>query len=382
MSAKESTFADRLLGRVSPAGLLSLVAPVTAIVFAALVTMVILALTGAPPLDTLVVMGEYAVRPRSIVLTLNSATTYYLSALAVAIGFKMNLFNIGVDGQYRLAALTAAAVGGAVALPAPLHVALIIFVAVLVGAGWAAIAGLLKVRRGVSEVISTIMLNAIATALGSWLLNKERLAVEVGGSNNIGTKPIPPSGQVPGLAIVSGTQTKVFGLILLSIAMGVLFHIVINRTRFGFDLRATGRSESAAVASGVNVKRMILVSMVLSGAVAGLVGMPQLLGASHSYSLDFPTGLGFTGIAIALLGRNHPVGIAFGALLWAFLDTSAGILQIKKISPDIVTIMQGVIVLSVIIAYELVHRYQIAAEQRRVSRQLASTAPAEEGTPA
>ncbi|MGC5013688.1 ABC transporter permease [Streptosporangium sp. DT93] len=381
MSAKESTFADRLLGRVSPAGLLSLVAPVTAIVFAALVTMVILALTGAPPVDTLVVMGEYAIRPRSIVLTLNSATTYYLSALAVAIGFKMNLFNIGVDGQYRLAALTAAAVGGAVALPAPLHVALIIFVAVLVGAGWAAIAGLLKVRRGVSEVISTIMLNAIATALGSWLLNKERLAVEVGGSNNIGTKPIPPSGQVPGLAIVSGTQTKVFGLILLSIAMGVLFHVVINRTRFGFDLRATGRSESAAVASGVNVKRMILVSMVLSGAVAGLVGMPQLLGASYSYSLDFPTGLGFTGIAIALLGRNHPVGIAFGALLWAFLDTSAGILQIKKISPDIVTIMQGVIVLSVIIAYELVHRYQIAAEQRRVSRQLASTAPAQEGTP-
>ncbi|MFI6506716.1 ABC transporter permease [Streptosporangium sp. NPDC050855] len=381
MSAKESTFADRLLGRVSPAGLLSLVAPVTAIVFAALVTMVILGLIGAPPVDTLVVMGEYAVRPRSIVLTLNSATTYYLSALAVAIGFKMNLFNIGVDGQYRLAALTAAAVGGAVALPAPLHVALIIFVAVLVGAGWAAIAGLLKVRRGVSEVISTIMLNAIATALGSWLLNKERLAVEVGGSNNIGTKPIAPSGQVPGLAIVSGTQTKVFGLILLSIAMGVLFHVVINRTRFGFDLRATGRSEPAAVASGVNVKRMILVSMILSGAVAGLVGMPQLLGSSYSYSLDFPTGLGFTGIAIALLGRNHPVGIAFGALLWAFLDTSAGILQIKRISPDIVTIMQGVIVLSVIIAYELVHRYQVAAEQRRVSRQLASAAPAQEGTP-
>ncbi|MGS2647549.1 ABC transporter permease subunit [Streptosporangium sp. LJ11] len=382
MSQERSTFADRLLGRVSPAGLLSLAAPLVAIVFAALITMVILAITGAPPLDTLVVMGEYGIRPRSIVLTLNYATTYYLSALAVAIGFRMNLFNIGVDGQYRLAALTAAAVGGAVTLPAPLHVALIMFVAVLVGAGWAAIAGLLKVRRGVSEVISTIMLNAIATALGAWLLNKERLAVEVAGSNNIGTKPIGPSGQVPGMEIIAGTQTKVFGLIILSVVMGVLYHVVINRTRFGFDLRATGRSETAAVASGVNVKRMILVSMVLSGAMAGLVGMPQLLGASYSYSLDFPTGLGFTGIAIALLGRNHPVGIAFGALLWAFLDTSAGILQIKKISPDIVTIMQGTIVLSVIIAYELVHRYQISAEQRRVSRQLAGTTPTREGTPA
>ncbi|WP_436763745.1 ABC transporter permease [Streptosporangium sp. V21-05] len=382
MSQEKSTFTDRLLGRVSPTGLLSLAAPLVAIVFAALITMVILTIIGAPPIDTLVSMGEYAIRPRSIVLTLNAATYFYLSALAVAIGFRMNLFNIGVDGQYRLAALTAAAVGGAVTLPAPLHVALIMFVAVLVGAGWASIAALLKVRRGVSEVISTIMLNAIATSLGAWLLNKERLAVEVAGSNNIGTSPIGPSGQVPGLAIVSGTQTKVFGLIILSVVMGVLYHVVINRTRFGFDLRATGRSETAAVASGVNVKRMILISMVLSGGMAGLVGMPQLLGASYSYSLDFPPGLGFVGIAIALLGRNHPVGIAFGALLWAFLDTSGGILQIQKISPDIVTIMQGTIVLSVIIAYELVHRYQISAEQRRVSRQLASPTPTREGTPA
>ncbi|MER6825973.1 ABC transporter permease [Streptosporangium sp. NPDC000563] len=382
MSREKSTFADRLLGRVSPAGLLSLAAPLVAIAFAAAITMVILSIIGAPPLDTLVSMGEYGIRPRSIALTLNAATYFYLSALAVAIGFRMNLFNIGVDGQYRLAALTAAAVGGAVTLPAPLHVALIIFVAVLVGAGWASIAALLKVRRGVSEVISTIMLNAIATSLGAWLLNKERLAVEVAGSNNIGTSPIGPSGQVPGLAIISGTQTKVFGLIILSVVMGVLYHVVINRTRFGFNLRATGRSESAAVASGVNVKRMILISMILSGGVAGLVGMPQLLGASYSYSLDFPPGLGFTGIAIALLGRNHPVGIAFGALLWAFLNTSAGILQIQKISPDIVTIMQGTIVLSVIIAYELVHRYQISAEQRRVSRQLADATPTREGTPA
>ncbi|MER6178386.1 ABC transporter permease [Streptosporangium sp. NPDC001681] len=382
MSPEKSTFTDRLLGRVSPTGLLSLAAPLAAIVFAALVTMIVLLITGDPPVETMAIMAEYGVRPRSIVLSLNYATTYYLSALAVAIGFRMNLFNIGVDGQYRLAALTAAAVGGAVALPAPLHIALIIFVAMLVGAGWAAIAGLLKVRRGVSEVISTIMLNAIATALGAWLLNKERFAVEVAGSNNIGTKPIGPSGQVPGLEIIPGTQTKVFGLIILAVVMGVVYHVVLNRTRFGFDLRATGRSETAAVASGVNVKRMVLTAMILSGAVAGLVGMPQLLGASYSYSLDFPTGLGFTGIAIALLGRNHPVGIAFGALLWAFLETSSGILQIKKISPDIVTIMQGTIVLSVIIAYELVHRYQVSAEQRRVSRQLASAAPTREGTPA
>ncbi|MGV9538706.1 ABC transporter permease [Streptosporangium sandarakinum] len=377
MSPAESSFTDRLLGRVRLGGLLSLAAPVLAIVFAGLITSIVLLVTGGPPLETLGVMVDYGVQPRTMVLTLNYATTYYLSALAVAVGFRMNLFNIGVDGQYRLAALIAAAVGGAAVLPGPLNTVLVIVVAMLVGAGWASIAGLLKVRRGVSEVISTIMLNAIATALGAWLLNTDRLAVEVAGSNNIGTKPIPEAARVPGLEIIPGTGTKVFGLILLAVAMGVLYHVLLNRTRFGFDLRATGRSESAAVASGVNVRKMVLIAMIMSGAMAGLIGMPQLLGASYSYSLDFPTGLGFTGIAIALLGRNHPVGIALGALLWGFLDASSNILQLHDISPEIVAIMQGTIVLSVIVAYELVHRYQISAGQRRVSKELAGKTPAQ-----
>ncbi|MGW0072887.1 ABC transporter permease, partial [Streptosporangium sandarakinum] len=264
MSPAESSFTDRLLGRVRLGGLLSLAAPVLAIVFAGLITSIVLLVTGGPPLETLGVMVDYGVQPRTMVLTLNYATTYYLSALAVAVGFRMNLFNIGVDGQYRLAALIAAAVGGAAVLPGPLNTVLVIVVAMLVGAGWASIAGLLKVRRGVSEVISTIMLNAIATALGAWLLNTDRLAVEVAGSNNIGTKPIPEAARVPGLEIVPGTGTKVFGLILLAVAMGVLYHVLLNRTRFGFDLRATGRSESAAVASGVNVRKMVLIAMIMS----------------------------------------------------------------------------------------------------------------------
>ncbi|MET9063774.1 ABC transporter permease [Streptosporangium sandarakinum] len=377
MSPAESSFTDRLLGRARLGGLLSLAAPVLAIVFAGLITSIVLLVTGDPPLETLGVMVDYGVQPRTMVLTLNYATTYYLSALAVAVGFRMNLFNIGVDGQYRLAALIAAAVGGAAVLPGPLNTVLVIVVAMLVGAGWASIAGLLKVRRGVSEVISTIMLNAIATALGAWLLNTDRLAVEVAGSNNIGTKPIPEAARVPGLEIIPGTGTKVFGLIILAVVMGVLYHVLLNRTRFGFDLRATGRSESAAVASGVNVRKMVLIAMIMSGAMAGLIGMPQLLGASYSYSLDFPTGLGFTGIAIALLGRNHPVGIALGALLWGFLDASSNILQLHDISPEIVAIMQGTIVLSVIVAYELVHRYQISAGQRRVSKELAGKTPAQ-----
>ena len=217
----------------------------------------------------------------------------------------MNLFNIGVDGQYRMAALIAAGVGGAVALPAPLHVLLIVVVAMLVGAFWAGIAAILKVTRGVSEVISTIMLNFIATGLIAYLLTPGRLAETIEGSNNVSTKPIPPSGQMPGLPLIPDAKGDVFGFILVAVVVGAAYWFLLGRTRFGFDLRATGTSEPAAVASGVNVKRMVLVTMLLSGAVAGLVGMPQLLGSSHAYSLDFPAGLGFTGIAIALLGSQQ-----------------------------------------------------------------------------
>jgi simple sugar transport system permease protein len=160
--------------------------------------------------------------------------------------------------------------------------------------------------------------------------------------------------------------------------------VLLGRTRFGFDLRATGLSETAAVASGVSVKKMVIRTMLISGGVAGLVGMPLLLGGSHAYAQDFPTGYGFSGIAIALLGRNNPIGIGIGALLWSFLEQSAQILDLEGVPKEIVTIMQGVTVLSVVIAYELVRRFSQAQQQRRVGAQLraAAAAPAGEGSPA
>ncbi len=349
-------------------------APLLALAFAVLVTTVILIASGHAPIDVYKQMWDYGTQPDSLVLTLNLSTTYYLAAVSVAIGFKMNLFNIGVDGQYRLAALFAAFVGGRVSLPPVLHVTLIIVVAMAVGAMWAGAAAVLKNRRGVSEVISTIMLNYVATGVIAFLLTTDRFAVMTEGSNNIGTQPIPPSGQVPGFNVIPESTSPVFGLILLAALVGIGYWWMLSRTRFGFDLRATGLSPTAAVASGVNVKRMVLYVMLLSGAIAGLIGMPQLLGESHTYNLDFPAGLGFTGIAIALLGRNSPVGIVFGSLLWAFLDVSRQILDLTGVSKEIVTIMQGVAVLSVVIAYELVRRYGIAAQQREVGRQLAADA--------
>ena len=307
--------------------------------------------------------------------TVNSAAVYYIAALAVAVGFQMKLFNIGVEGQFRVAACVAAIVGGTVALPPVLHTLVIILVAVLTGAVWIAVPALLKAYRGVSEVISTIMLNAVATGMIAFLIRPETFGQLEG--NNITTPPIAPSGWFPGLSL--GSSGTIFGMVLVAAALGVGYWFLLGRTRFGFELRASGESPTAAAAGGVNARRTVLVALLLSGAVAGLIGLPELLGRDHAYTLVSPSGYGFTGIAVALLGRNHPVGIAFGALLWAYLDKSAVALDVVGVPREIVLIMQGLIVLSVVVAYEVVRRVDRRAEQRRVAAAAPAPATAEVG---
>jgi simple sugar transport system permease protein len=354
---------------------LAMIAALLAVVFAAGITSIILELTNHNPASALKNMVDYGTKPDQIAAILNQATTYYIAAIAVAIGFRMNLFNIGVDGQYQIAALIAAAFAGTVVLPAGLAQIATLLVAMLVGAFWAGIVGVLRVTRGVSEVISSIMLNAVASGVIAYLLVPDKLGQLSGEA--LTTKPIPKSGQIPGLSLVPGAHTEVYGLIFLAVGIGVAFQLIIARTTFGFDLRATGRSATAAEASGVNIKRMILLAILLSGAVAGLINMPVLLGEAYNYSTNTPAGIGFTGIGIALLGRNNPVGIVFASLLWAFLDTSSNILQISDIPTALVLITEGVVLYSAVVAYELVRRYGLRLQQRRVGRALGTATPAE-----
>ncbi|WP_031506334.1 ABC transporter permease [Streptomyces megasporus] len=356
--------------------ILALGGPALAIVVAVALTSVVLIASGRSPVEPYALMAEYAAHSDIQVLIVNQAATYYLAALAVAIGFRMNLFNIGVDGQYRLAAMVAALVGASVTLPGPLHILLILVVAMLVGAFWAGIAGILKTTRGVSEVVSTIMLNSIATSVVAYLILPAQFGEQRG--NNLTTGEIPESGWFPGIEL--GAAGEIYGFVVVAALCGVLYWLVLNRTRFGFDLRATGAGESAAIASGVDAKRMVLTSMLISGAVAGLAGMPILLGDAHTYSLDFPAGLGFTGITIALLGRNHPVGIALGALLIAFLDKASATLDYNGYEKEIAMIMQGMIVMAVVISYEAVRRYGLRRQQQKVGEELAAAAAATDGT--
>lgn len=349
----------------------AVLAPVLAVLVAALLCAVALLVSGDSPITALSTLVSQLGSGTIVVDTVNSAAVYYIAALAVAIGFQMKLFNIGVEGQFRVAACAAAVVGGTLPLPPVLHTIVIIAVGALTGVVWVAIPAVLRAYRGVSEVISTIMLNAVATGLIAFLIRPDTFGRLAG--NNISTTPIEPSGWFPGLSL--GDSGTIFGMVLVAAALGVGYWFLLGRTRFGFELRASGESPTAAAAGGVNARRMVLVALLCSGAVAGLVGLPELLGRDHAYTLTSPSGYGFTGIAIALLGRNHPVGIALGALLWAFLDKSAVALDVVGVPREIVLIMQGLIVLSVVVAYEVVRRADLRGEQRRVAAASPPTPP-------
>lgn len=359
-------------------------APVAAVLFAIVVSSLVLMISGNSPITAYGDMLENASRLETFVDILNAATPLYISGIAAAIGFRMNLFNIGVEGQYLLAGFFAAAVGSAgfiIDLPPPLHVAVIFLVAMSVGAFWAGLAGALKVTRGINEVISTIMLNFIATGgIIAWLIREWQ--DDSGGSASFGTKEIDESGRLPNLngllELVTREVSKgreLTSVLFVAILVGVGYHLFINRTRVGFDFRASGYNPMAARAGGVPPKKMVMYAMLLSGAVAGLVGMFEVMSDRYKYSDSFVQGIGFNGIAVALIGRNNPAGIAIGALLFGFLSSSSGILQITgSATPEIVEIMKGIIVLSAVVAYEVVSRIKARDEAKSAAEATARMA--------
>ncbi len=361
--------------------LLSLLAPASAIVFALLVASLALWAVGRNPLDAFSSMWDFATTTTSVASIINRAIPLYIAAVAVAVGFQMGLFNIGVEGQYLLAALFAGWVGGNIGLWQPLHIAVVILVAIFVGAIWAGIAGFLKITRGVHEVISTIMLNFIAfSVIAYFLLNWFR---DDPTSLNLKTPVFPESGKIPDLnwlftmfGFDEPGGIALQGFLVVAIGIGIFYYMLVKRTRFGFELRASGMNPGAARLSGVAPKKMVLTTMLISGGVAGMVGLSTMFGNLHAYTQDFPRNFGFTGIAVALLGRNSAVGMAFGALLFGFMERSALILDLEDTPKEVVQIMQGVVVLAVVIAYEVVNRM---IERREVKAAAEATRSLEAG---
>ncbi len=324
---------------------------VAAVLLAFVICGVLLVITGKNPFTVYGEMLDLAAQQARLLEMIDRATPLMLAAVAVAVGFKMNLFNIGVGGQLQMGMLFSAVAGAYISVPSVFHIAFIILVAMAAGAAWAAIPAILKVTRSVNEVIATIMLNFIATGVTAFLFD-EYFKQGGGDSLNVKTKLLPTTAWMP--EVTKGLT----GFVFIAVAFVGLYWVLVFKTRFGFHLRASGLNAGAATTAGIGSKKMIVIAMLLSGAVAGLVALPALLGEQHAYiQANTPVELGFAGIAVALLGRLHPVGIVAGALLYGFLDMTSSPLQIAKIPSSIVEVMQAIILLTVVIVNEATARW-------------------------
>jgi len=294
-----------------------------------------------------------AVSAISLQQTLILTGSLILTALAVAFAFRCGLFNIGGQGQYLVGVIVAVAVGSEISgLPRGIHVPLALFCAALAAAVWAGIAGILRATVGAHEVITTIMLNWIAYWIGSYLFS-------IGGPLQSQTQAsVPISNDVQDSAKLHVLWGGIQGLhagFLIAVAALVVFWLVIDRTTLGYGVRAVGANPEAARYGGINVARNYFLAMAISGAFAGLAGAIDILGWQYRFSqIDIQASdIGFAGIAVALLGRNKPVGIFFSALLFGALLTGT---STRNLNPDVfdpelagnlTLIIQGLVVLFV-----------------------------------
>ena len=363
-------------GQSGQSPLVTVASSLGAILIALVIAGVFLLITGKNPIDAYSKMLSAGITKVKFAEAADRAIPLILAAVAVAIGFKMTLFNIGVDGQFLIGVFVAAVVGASVSLPAVLHVALILVVAMFAGSLWAALAGWLKVKKGVNEVIATIMLNAIALSVIDWLFNA-KFRSDTGNGLDVKTKPLPKTGWLPTLFTITAKKgasvipQQVSSMLVVALFMVLVFWLVVYKSRFGFRLRASGFNAVAARTAGISSNRMIGAAMLMSGAIAGLVGMTYLLSESHAYGPSRPDGYGFNGIAVALLGRTHPGGIVAAAFLWGWLDSLSAPLQIAKIPQAIVLVLKAIILLTVVIVNEVVGRRVAKRTADRTAAQLA-----------
>ena len=291
---------------------------------------------------------------QSIGQVLFKTTPLIFTGLSVALAFRAGLFNIGAEGQAVVGAYAAAVVGIAGAgLPGAILVPLTIAAAFAGGALWGFIPGWLRAARGTHEVISTIMLNFIAVALTGYFVTYVTSVPET-----IHTPEVGAGARLARLeAFVPGFRGAPVNLSLfLALAAAVLVHQFLFRWRFGYEIRAVGHAPDAAEAAGIPVGRRLAAALALSGGVAGLVGTNYVMGYKYYFQSGFSAGVGFMGIAVALLGRNHPAGVVAAALLFGVLS-HGGLVINRYVPKEFVDILEAVVILAVIAAAVLLRRF-------------------------
>src|SRR6266705_2270772 len=313
--------------------------PLIAVIAAFIVGGIVVWIIGDSPFQTYkLLIGSAFSWPDGIGYTLFNATPLIFTGLAVAVAFRCGLLNIGAEGQLYMAAFATAWVGikfGGVAIAA--------------GAVWGAIPGVLKARFGSHEVINTIMLNFIAVALLSYFTQYH---YKIPGDAIMQTAPISAHANLPALGhFIPGFPAWIplnFAFILAVLAC-ILVYVFLWKTKWGYEMRATGASPSAAEYGGISIRKQIILAMAISGGLVGMVGINEVLGYRYRYYDGFSANYGFVGIAVALLGRNHPVGVFLAAILFAIL-LRGGIFvdaYTVHVSKDIVDMLQGIVIVFV-----------------------------------
>jgi general nucleoside transport system permease protein len=327
--------------------------PAVCLAVALMAAGVVVAAVGQNPVNVLSVLVNGAFgTPRGISYTLYYATTFIFTGLAVAVAFHGGLFNIGAEGQALLGGLGTGlmALWLGPMLPGWVLLPLMLVAGALFGALWAAVPALLQAYRGSHVVITTIMFNFIASSLMVYLLVNFIRPV---GTMSVESVPFAPSAKLPsmkdflaGVGIDWPSSPLNISLFLAFLAaLGV--YVYLWRTRWGYRLRAVGSSPGAATYAGINARHQVVIAMALSGALAGLVGMNEIAGVSGKLLLEFVAGAGFTGIAVALMGRSHPVGIVLASVLFGALFQGGAevAFEVPGFSRDMVVMLQGFIVL-------------------------------------
>ena len=330
---------------------LALVPLVNVTVAFAIAGLVVLAIGEDPLVATRILLQGSLGSSEGIGFTLYYATDFIFTGLCVALAFQAGLFNIGGEGQAYVAGLGAALVCLHLGfLPGILLVPLGIAGAALAGAAWAFIPGVLQARRGSHIVITTIMFNWLATALMAYLLVN---AMREQGSMQPETRFFPAAAQIPkmadvlalaGLKIAATPLNLAFPLALLA-ACGMW--VLVWRTRLGFAIRTVGANPQAALYGGISPSRVTILVMALSGALAGGLAVNEIMGVQNRLLLEFTSGYGFVGIAVALMGRGHPLGVVLAGLLFGMLYQGGAELAFDrpKISRDMIVVIQGLVVL-------------------------------------
>jgi general nucleoside transport system permease protein len=289
--------------------------------------------------------GDAALVLRPLGESLNKAALLLLTGLSVAAAFRVGLFNIGASGQFMVGALLAALVGAHLTAPGVIHLTVAFVAAGLGGALWALVPALLKTKRGVHEVISTIMMNWVAQSLiENWLVVGP-LRAQASGSNSIsGTAQIADSARLP---LVLGEVSRLHIGLGVALASGLAVWFFFTRTVRGFQWKVQGLSPRAALAAGMPSTRLTLEGMLLSGLLAGFAGAVLVLGTEYKYPPVLSSGYGFDGIAMALVGQSHPLGVMLASLFFGAIRAGGTRLQLLGIHKSFPELIQGVALLMV-----------------------------------